>query len=227
MRKEVVLFSHSHFGFHQVQYADTPNTYNSSSESVKTSMGNVKTVVGQATSPESNGGAHSDGETDRVESYSRGTQYRHGMAEDEPPQKRLCNADISNQPASSSHGHKDNNSDGFFRNPAEIMSPRRIKRPRPEPLTIPASVSTAFHTNRSGSPHTHSRPTTPPYTPPPMLSPRSIFSHLSAAGNLTPRSGGPPQLPMTPSRLLLSSRSCRSKYAMKLICKNSPKMMDK
>ena len=97
-------------------------------------------------------------------------------------------------------------SSGVFRNPSEILSPRRKQKPKPEPLKIPDHVSTSF---QPGSPKNRSRPCTPPiYTPPPMLSPHSIFSHI--ARPITPRSSGIPQLPMTPSRLLLSSRSCRS-----------------
>ena len=176
-------------------------------------MGNVKSVGGgPGAVTDDTRTTHSDGEYEIVISHSRGTQCRNGVAGErlEPSQKKHGVLESATQ--ATNYSHKDKTSDGFFRNPAEIL-PRRMKqRPRPEPLTIPASVSTAYHSNRPGSPHALGRPASPPYTPPPMLSPRSIFSHVTMAGNLTPRSGGPPQLPMTPNRLLLGNRSCRCEY---------------
>lgn len=133
-------------------------------------------------------------------------EYEQMLAMQDNPRK--VRTEDNNNYENQTHGRTKTSDDssGVFRNPSEILSPRRKQKPKPEPLKIPDHVSTSF---RPGSPKNRSRPCTPPiYTPPPMLSPHSAFSHI--ARPLTPRSSGIPQLPMTPSRLLLSSRSCRS-----------------
>ena len=210
----------------QVRYDEANTTYNST-----LSIGNNKSLYGHPTVSNTNGGTCSDGEMERVERLSRGTQYRSGMPDEasDPPVKRprISEGGISerrevngpsNMPVLSSVKVEDNNNGqgkgdhAVFRNPGEIVTPRRKQRPRPEPLTIPPSVSTTYQAIRPGSPLSRSRPCSPPYTPPPMLSPRSIY-HVSTTGNLTPRLAGSMQLPMTPSRLLLSSHSHRGKCA--------------
>ena len=187
-------------------------------------MGNGKSLYSHSMTSESNGTTAGDHDSNHVETLSRGTEFRSGKLDDsEPVEKRQRMSEAStgdrrdiNGP---SHGHvklEDNNNaqvkgdDGLFRNPAQIVTPRQKKRPRPEPLTIPPSASTTYYPNRPGSPVNRSRPCSPPYTPPPMLSPRSIY-HVNSLGNITPRLSTSLQLPMTPSRLLLSSHSHRSK----------------
>lgn len=194
-------------------------------------MGNSKSsLYGHAMTAESNGNATNDGESIHVETHSRGTQFRNAKLDtnNEPPEKRQRMSDGGtgerrdiNGPAHAQMKLEDNNNaqekgdEGLFRNPAEI--PRRKQRPRPEPLTIPPSASTNYYSNRPGSPINRSRPCSPPYTPPPMLSPRSIY-HVNSLGNLTPRLSASIQPPMTPSRLqLLSSHSHRSKYCLHCI----------
>lgn len=170
-------------------------------------MGNVKTSFSHVRSP-SNSSTSSEVDGDNAEHYSRGTQYAPGVQgyDRKPADTNYSKKDHSfhhvpeGTSPSEEHSSKDN---GIFRNPAEIVTPRQKQRRRPEPLKIPASVSTSYQSS-------HPVPGSPPYTPPPMLSPRSFYSHVSATGSLTPRSSLP-QLPMTPSRLLLSSRS-RSEY---------------
>ena len=194
-------------------------------------MGNSKSLYGHAMTPDSNGTVNSDVESSHLETLSRGTQFRYGKldANNEPPEKRQRISEAStgerrdiNGPSHAQIKHEDNNNaqekgdEGLFRNPAEIVTPRRKQRPRPEPLTIPPSASTNYHSNRPVSPINRSRPCSPPYTPPPMLSPRSIY-HVNSLGNLTPRLSASLQLPMTPSRLqLLSSHSHRSKSLLYL-----------
>ena len=88
------------------------------------------------------------------------------------------------------------------------VSPRRKPRPHPGPIIIPASVnnkvthSVTFSgsTTRPVSPIKMDFHKAPIYTPPPMLSPRSIFFTGTSCG--TPRSA----VPLTPGRLLLSAR---------------------
>lgn len=199
--------------FPQVRYDETTKAYNSAA-----SMGNGKSLYSHAMTPESNGTAEGDHDSNHVETLTRGTEFRSGKLDDsEPVEKRQRMSEGSpvdrrdiNGP---SHTHvklEDNNNaqdkgdDGLFRNPAQIVTPRRKQRPRPEPLTIPPSASTTYFPNRPGSPVNRSRPCSPPYTPPPMLSPRSIY-HVNSLGNITPRLSASLQLPMTPGRLLLSS----------------------
>lgn len=188
-------------------------------------MGNNKSLYGHAMTPENDGTTAGDIDSNHVETLSRGTEFRSGKLDDnnEPAEKRQRMSEVGigerrdiNGP---SHVHvklEDNNNaqdkgdEEIFRNPAQIVTPRRKQRPRPEPLTIPPSASTTYLHNRPVSPMNRSRPCSPPYTPPPMLSPRSIY-HVSSLGNLTPRLSASLQLPMTPSRLLLSSHSHRSK----------------
>lgn len=186
-------------------------------------MGNVKTSISHVRSPSSNTSA-SEVDGDNTERYPRGVHFAAGIRPERKP------VDMSYQRTDNTFHHvpegniiqeekktgneKDSSAatdDGIFRNPAAIVTPQRKRRP--EPLKIPPSASTAYFSNHPGSPTNRNRPCSPPYTPPPMLSPHSVFSHVNAAGNLTPRSGLP-QLPMTPSRLLLSSRSCRSEYTL-------------
>ncbi|KAK3714417.1 hypothetical protein QZH41_020650 [Actinostola sp. cb2023] len=201
----------------QVRYDETSNQYNNTETSVP-AMGNVKTSFSHVRSPSSNSSTSSD--VDGDDHYHRGMQYAPGIRHegyDTLSSRKPGHTMDLNYPKkdnsfhhvpegnSTSDDHKapsdsTGRDDGVFRNPGEIVTPRRKQRPKPEPLKIPASVSTAFHTS-------HPVPGSPPYTPPPMLSPRSFYSHVNAAGNLTPRST---QLPMTPSRLLLSSRSRNS-----------------
>ena len=147
--------------------------------------------------------------------FSSSRDYERFMALQDAQHKASRTEDNNNYDSQANGPSKTSDeSPGFFRNPSEVLSPRRKQRPKPEPLQIPDHVSTNF---RPGSPKNRSRPCTPPiYTPPPMLSPHSIFSHI--ARPLTPRSSGIPQLPMTPSRLLLSSRSCRSELHVCLNC---------
>lgn len=174
-------------------------------------MGNVKTSFTHVRSA-SNSSTSSDLDGDNSEHYQRGMHFapgvRHEGYDRKPVDINYPKKDTSfhhvPEGTSPSEEHKNDSKDiGVFRNPSEIVTPRQKQRRRPEPIKIPASVSTAYQNN-------HPVPGSPPYTPPPMLSPRSFYSHVNAAGSLTPRSGLP-QLPMTPSRLLLSSRSCRSK----------------
>eukprot|EP00795_Rhopilema_esculentum_P003206 gene3206-1521_t len=88
------------------------------------------------------------------------------------------------------------------------VSPRRKQKPHPGPIIIPASVnnkvthSVTFtgSTTRAVSPVRMEYHNAPIYTPPPMLSPRSIF--FTGTTCATPRSAAP----LTPGRLLLSSR---------------------
>lgn len=192
-------------------------------------MGNSKSLYHHDISPESNGTVASAVDSNHVEALSRGTEFRSGKLDNnEPPEKRQRMSEVNSGERrdinGQSHGHvklEDNNNAqdkgdrGIFRNPAEIVTPRR-KRPRPEPLNIPPSASTTYFHNRPGSPVNRSRPCSPPYTPPPMLSPRSIY-HVNSLGNLTPRLSASIQLPMTPSRLLLSSHSHRSKFCFVLL----------
>lgn len=181
-------------------------------------MGNSKSLYGHAMTPESNGSAASDNDLNHVETLSRGTEFRNSKNDDGQPaekRQRLSDVGIGERRDINvlPHAHvklEDNNNaqdkadEAVFRNPAEIVTPRRKQRPRPEPLTIPPSVSTTYFPNRPGSPVNRSQPCSPPYTPPPMLSPRSIY-HVPSLGNLTPRLSASLQLPMTPSRLLLSN----------------------
>ncbi|XP_031550999.1 uncharacterized protein LOC116288367 [Actinia tenebrosa] len=197
----------------QVRYDESSKQYNTSD----VSMGNVKTSISHVGSPSSNSSA-SEVDSDNIDRYPRSVHFAAGVRHDRKP------VDMSYQRTDNTFHHvpegnvikeeqktgnvKDASADdGIFRNPAAIVTPQRKRRP--EPLKIPPSASTAYFSNHPGSPTNRNRPCSPPYTPPPMLSPRSVFSHVNAAGNLTPRSMLP-QLPMTPSRLLLSSRSCRS-----------------
>ena len=199
-------------------------------------MGNSKSsLYGHAMTAENNGTVTSNGESNHLETHSRGTQFRSGKIDtnDEPPEKRqrifevgACERRDSNGPSHVPIKLEDNNNalekgdDGIFRNPAEAVIPRRKQRPRPEPLTIPPSASTNYHGNRPGSPINRSRPCSPPYTPPPMLSPRSIY-HVNSLGNITPRLSASYQPPMTPGRIqLLSSHSHRSKSCLQfcLLC---------
>ena len=187
-------------------------------------MGNSKSSgYGHATVPDSNGLANSNAESNHLDTVSRGTQFHPGKLDtnSEPPEKRQRLSEVSAGEREGINGAlhgqiklEDNNNsqekarEGLFRNPAEIVTPRRKQRPRPEPLTIPPSASTTYYLNRPNSPMSRSRPCSPPYTPPPMLSPRSIYS----IGNITPRLGPSIQVPTTPSRLqLLSSHSHKSK----------------
>ena len=88
------------------------------------------------------------------------------------------------------------------------VSPRRKHRPHPGPIIIPASVNnkvthSVTFSNSSVKPVSPVRmgyPNPPIYTPPPMLSPRSIF--FTGTSITTPRSA----IPLTPGRLLLSAR---------------------
>lgn len=193
-------------------------------------MGNSKsTLNGHVMTVESNGTVTKNVETSHLETHSRGTQFRSGKQDcnNEPPEKRQRMSEVDagerrdvNGPSHTQNKLEDNNNaqekgdDGLFRNPAEI--PRRKQRPRPEPLTIPPSASTNYYSNRPGSPLNRSRPCSPPYTPPPMLSPHSIY-HVNSLGNLTPRLSASYQPPMTPGRLqLLSSHSHRSKPFLSL-----------
>lgn len=88
------------------------------------------------------------------------------------------------------------------------VSPRRKQRPHPGPIIIPASVnnkvthSVTFSnsTVKQVSPVKMGYHNPPIYTPPPMLSPRSIF--FTGTTCATPRSA----IPLTPGRLLLSAR---------------------
>lgn len=83
-------------------------------------------------------------------------------------------------------------SEDVFRNPPS--TPPRKCRPKPDPIHIPCSTLSGH-------------PMSPPiYTPPPMLSPRSIF-------NITPRCGG--TTPLTPGRFFLGNRSRKSKWEMR------------
>ena len=101
----------------------------------------------------------------------------------------------------------DRNASTPFRGSPSV-SPRR-KKPHPGPIIIPASVNNKVTHSVTFSGST-TRPLSPPvrrdyhnapiYTPPPMLSPRSIFFTGAACG--TPRSA----IPLTPGRLLLSGR---------------------
>ncbi|XP_001638811.3 uncharacterized protein LOC5518889 [Nematostella vectensis] len=196
----------SYFGVHPSGTQWQPVRYDETIQHSTSDMGNVKTCHSQ--SPDS--GTSSDVE-DR---YPRGVHFAASVRPDniDIPRKprefsqqggNHSQTDIKHSREHRNDSDKDNS---VFRNPSDIVSPRR-KRPRPEPLKIPPSVSTAY--NSPASPHGRNRTCSPPYTPPPMLSPRSIFSHVNAAGNLTPRSGVPP-MPMTPSRLMLSARRLSS-----------------
>ena len=88
------------------------------------------------------------------------------------------------------------------------VSPRRKQRPHPGPIIIPASVNNkvthsvtfSSSTVKPASPVKMGYHNPPIYTPPPMLSPRSIFFTGTTCG--TPRSA----IPLTPGRLLLSAR---------------------
>ena len=205
---------------YQVRYDESSKQYNTADSNLS-SMGNVKTSISHVRTPNSNS-ITSEVDGDNTDYCSRGAHFATGVRNDKKP------AEMSSQRIDSTFHHvpegnivqeeqKTGNEkdaspatdDGIFRNPAAIVTPQRKRRP--EPLKIPPSASTAYFSNHPGSPTNRNKPCSPPYTPPPMLSPRSVFSHVNAAGNLTPRSGLP-QLPMTPSRLLLSSRSCRSEY---------------
>lgn len=88
-------------------------------------------------------------------------------------------------PSSTENKHED-----LFRNLPS--TPPRKSRPKPEPIHIPRSALSCS-------------PLSPPiYTPPPMLSPRSIY-HIN-----TPRCGG--ATPLTPSRFFLGNRSRKSTF---------------
>ena len=193
-------------------------------------MGNNKSsLYGHAMTAENNGITGNSAESNHLETHSRGTQFRSGKKDtnDEPPEKRQRMSEVGagerrdvNGPSHAQNKLEDNNNaqekgdEVVFRNPAEIVTSRRKQRPRPEPLTIPPSASTNYYSNRPVSPVNRSRPCSPPYTPPPMLSPRSIY-HKNSLGNLTPRLSASYQLPMTPSRIqLLSSHSHRSKLCL-------------
>lgn len=196
----------------QVRYDETANTYNSAS-----SMGNSKSLYGHAMTPESNGSASIDNDLNHVETLPRGTEFRNSKNDDgQPAEKRQRLSEVgigerrdANGPSivhiklEDNNNAQDKGNQAVFRNPAEIVTPRRKQRPRPEPLTIPPSASTTYFPNRPGSPMNRSQPCSPPYTPPPMLSPRSIY-HVPSLGNLTPRLSASLQHPLTPSRLLLS-----------------------
>lgn len=196
----------------QVCYDETANTYNSAS-----SMGNSKSLYGHAMTPESNGSASIDNDLNHVETLPRGTEFRNTKNDDgQPAEKRQRLSEVgigerrdANGPSivhiklEDNNNAQDKGNQAVFRNPAEIVTPRRKQRPRPEPLTIPPSASTTYFPNRPGSPMNRSQPCSPPYTPPPMLSPRSIY-HVPSLGNLTPRLSASLQHPLTPSRLLLS-----------------------
>lgn len=196
----------------QVRYDETANTYNSAS-----SMGNSKSLYGHAMTPESNGSASIDNDLNHVETLPRGTEFRNTKNDDgQPAEKRQRLSEVgigerrdANGPSivhiklEDNNNAQDKGNQAVFRNPAEIVTPRRKQRPRPEPLTIPPSASTTYFPNRPGSPMNRSQPCSPPYTPPPMLSPRSIY-HVPSLGNLTPRLSASLQHPLTPSRLLLS-----------------------
>lgn len=220
----------SYYGVHpqgtqwqQVRYDETTNTYNTAS-----SMGNSKSSVlyGHSMTAENNGTSSNRGESDRIECNSRVTPFRGGKIDtpDEPAEKRQRMSEVvvserkdtkgfslaQVKPEDNNNEHDKGLDEPVFRNPAEVVTPRRKQRPRPEPLTIPPSASTKYHCNRPVSPMNRSRPCSPPYTPPPMLSPRSIY-HVNSLGNVTPRLSASYQTPMTPSRLqLLSSHSHRS-----------------
>ena len=92
------------------------------------------------------------------------------------------------------------------------VSPRRKSRPHPGPIIIPASVNNkvthsvtfSYSSVKPASPVKMGYPHPPIYTPPPMLSPRSIFFTGTSTG--TPRSAAP----LTPGRLLLSARRSSS-----------------
>jgi len=92
------------------------------------------------------------------------------------------------------------------------VSPRRKNRPHPGPIIIPASVNNkvthsvtfSYSSVKPASPVKMGYPHPPIYTPPPMLSPRSIFFTGTSTG--TPRSA----VPLTPGRLLLSARRSSS-----------------
>jgi len=167
-------------------------------------MGNAKASFTRVRSP-SNSSTSSEIDGDNPEHYQRGMHYAPGVRHDGTKKDNSFHHVPERKSPSEDQKHEGKD-EGIFRNPSEIVTPRAKQRRKPEPLKIPASVSTAYQSN-------HPVPGSPPYTPPPMLSPRSFYSHVTAAGSLTPRSGIP-QLPMTPSRLLLSSRSCRSKYTL-------------
>ena len=185
-------------------------------------MGNSKpsTLYGHAMRTESNG-------TSSIESHLRASPFRGEKIDstDEPAEKRqrMSEVVVTERRDTSGPSHtqvklEDNNNDQgkgeepVFRNPAEVVvTPRRKQRPRPEPLTIPPCASTKYQCNRPVSPVNRNRPCSPPYTPPPMLSPRSIY-HVNSLGNVTPRLSASYPAPMTPSRIqLLSSHSHRSK----------------
>ena len=89
----------------------------------------------------------------------------------------------------------ENPSNNVFKNPP--CTPPRKPRPRPEPINISCS-------------NFHGQLSPPIYTPPPMLSPHSIFH--------TPRIG---TTPITPGRFFLSgSRSRKSKSHFTCACSN-------
>lgn len=213
----------SYYGVHpqgtqwqQVRYDEGIHSYNTAP-----SMGNSKpsTLYGHAMQSESNG-------TSSIESHLRASPFGGEKSEntEEPAEKRqrMSEVVVSERRDTSGPSHtlvklEDNNNDQekgeepVFRNPAEVVvTQRRKQRPRPEPLTIPPSASTKYHCNRPVSPVNRNRPCSPPYTPPPMLSPRSIY-HVNSLGNVTPRLSASYTAPMTPSRIqLLSSHSHRS-----------------
>ncbi|KAG1685704.1 Zinc finger protein 541 [Nymphon striatum] len=108
-------------------------------------------------------------------------------------------------------------SDDVFVSPSSLpTSPIRMKRKnRPEPLCIPPHVNENVYQSRLRSPRLYDpaadrQVTPPPYTPPPMLSPRrtgsGLFWHMvSSSGSLTPKSA-----PVTPRFLLLRRSSSES-----------------